>query len=63
MNDLNKQIIRDVEWGKTIKKNMSSQNLFYSKHQSKYQVLKELRSNFINNFKLKLPRERKISVI
>ena len=63
LNDLNKQIIRDVEWGKTIKKNMSSQNLFYSKHQSKYQVLKELRSNFINNFKLKLPRERKISVI
>ena len=63
LNDLNKQIIRDVEWGKTIKKNMSSQNLLYSKHQSKYQVLKELGSNFINNFKLKLPRERKISVI
>ena len=49
--------------GKTIKKNMNSQNLLYSKHQHKYKVSKELESNFINNFKLKLPRERKISAI
>lgn len=64
MNDLNRRIISDVGWGNnTIRKNMSSQNILYSKHQNKNQLFKELGNSFINNFKLKLPRERKTKIL
>jgi hypothetical protein len=64
MNDLNRRIISDVGWGNnTIRKNMSSQNILYSKHQKKNQLFKELGNSFINNFKLKLPRERKTKIL
>ena len=64
MNDFNKMILNDIGWGNnTMRKNASSQNLLVSKHQSKFQVFKELGNSFMNNFKLKLPRERKTSIL
>ena len=64
INDLNRMIVNDVKWGSfTIRKNISSQNVLFSKHKSQSQIFKELGNNFYNNFKLKLPRERKASVL
>ena len=64
LNDFNKMILNDIGWGNnTMRKNASSQNLLVSKHQSKLQVFKELGNSFMNNFKLKLPRERKTSIL
>ena len=64
LNDLNKKIIRDVGWGNdTSKKNSSSQNIIKPKQYNKSQIFRELGNNFLNNFKLKLPRDRKTSVL
>lgn len=64
LNAFNKLIINDIGWGNNIiKRNMSNQNLLYSKHQSKYQIIKELGNNHITNFKLKLPRSRKTNIL
>ena len=64
LNDLNKKIIRDVGWGNdTSKKNSSCQNIIKPKQYNKSQIFRELGNNFLNNFKLKLPRERKTSVL
>lgn len=63
MNELNKKIITNNGWGsKIIKKNGSYENLLFSKHQTKYQVVRELGSNILNSIKVKLPRNRKINI-
>ena len=63
LNDLNKDIISDMEWGaKTIKKNNSNQNILFPKHQTKSRLVKELPINLNKNFKIKLPRERKSNI-
>ena len=62
LNEFNKKIITNSEWGnKTMKKNMSSGNVF-SKHQTKYQALREFESNLFSRIKVKLPRDRKINI-
>ena len=63
LNDLNKKIISDVGWGNnTTKNNTNTKNIINSKHQNKSQIFKELGNNFFNNFKIKLPRERKTKI-
>ena len=63
LNEFNKKIITNMGWGsKTMRKNMSSGNLLYSKHQTKYQAIRELGSNLLNGIKVKLPRNRKINL-
>ena len=63
LNDLNKKIISDVGWGNnTMKNNTNTKNIINSKHQNKSQIFKELGNNFFNNFKIKLPRERKTKI-
>ena len=63
LNDLNKRIISDVGWGSNIsQKNTSSQNLLHSKRHNKSQMFRELGNNFLKNFKIKLPRERKTNI-
>ena len=63
LNEFNKKILTSKGWGtKTMSKNMSTGNLLFSKHQTRYQALKELGSNLLNGIKVKLPRERKVDV-
>ena len=62
LNDLNKQIIKDKNWGSSsLRKYVDKQNLFLSKRQNKSQIFKVLRKNMFNNTKLKQLRERKAS--
>ena len=62
LNEFNKKIITNSEWGnKTMRKNMSSGNVF-GKHLTKYQALRELGSNLFSRIKVKLPRDRKINL-
>ena len=62
LNEFNKKIITNSEWGnKTMRKNMSSGNVF-GKHLTKYQALRELGSNLFSRIKVKLPRDRKINI-
>ena len=62
LNEFNKKIITNSEWGnKSMRKNMSSGNVF-GKHQTKYQALRELGSNLFSRIKVKLPRDRKINI-
>ena len=63
LNEFNKKIISTKGWGnKTISKNMSTGNLLFSKHLTKYQALRELGSNLLNGIKVKLPRDRKVDI-
>ena len=63
LNEFNKKIILSKGWGtKTLSKNMSTGNLLFSKHQTKYQILRELGSTLLNRIKTKLPRERKVDI-
>ena len=63
LNEFNKNIITSKGWGnKTMRKNMSSENLLFSKHQSKYQAIRELGSKVLNSLKVKMPRSRKINI-
>lgn len=63
LNEFNKKIISSQGWGnKTMSKNMSTGNLLYSKHHTRYQALRELGSSLLNGIKVKLPRDRKIDV-
>ena len=63
LNDFNKKIITNKGWGnKTMRKNMSSENLLFSKHQTKYQAIRELGSKILNSLKVKMPRSRKINI-
>ena len=63
LNELNKNIMTNKGWGsKTMSKNMSSENLLFSKHQTKYQAIREIGNKILNNIKVKLPRSRKINI-
>jgi hypothetical protein len=63
LNEFNKKIISNQGWGnKTMSKNMSTGNLLYSKHHTRYQALRELGSSLLNGIKVKLPRDRKVDV-
>ena len=63
LNEFNKKIISTKGWGtKTMSKNMSTGNLLFSKHQTRYQALRELGSNLLNGIKVKLPRDRKVEL-
>ena len=63
LNEFNKKILSNQGWGnRTISKNMSTGNLLYSKHHTRYQALRELGSNLLNGIKVKLPRDRKVDV-
>ena len=63
LNDLNKKIINDVGWGDNIlQNNNSNQNILHSKHHNRSQIFRKLGKNFLNNFKIKLPRERKTNI-
>jgi hypothetical protein len=62
-NEFNKKIISTKGWGnKTLSKNMSTGNLHFGKHLTKYQALRELGSNLLNGIKVKLPRNRKVDI-
>ena len=63
LNEFNKKIITNMGWGnKSMRKNMSSENILLSKHQTKYQAIREFGSNILNRIKVKLPRNRKINI-
>ena len=63
LNEFNKKILSTKGWGnKTLSKNMSTGNLLFSKHQTRYQALRELGSNLLNGIKVKLPRDRKVDI-
>ena len=63
VNELNKKIITNNGWGnKTMRKNMSTGNLLFSKHQTRYQAIREIGNNILNSIKVKLPRNRKIKI-
>ena len=60
LNDFNKKIITNKEWGtKTMRKNMSSENILYNNQQTKYPNIRELGIHLLNGIKVKFPRERK----
>ena len=67
LSEFNKNILASADWGneKNIKDNkQKTGNSFYSlsKHQSKYQALRELGSNILNGIKVKYPRNRKVDL-
>ena len=63
LNDFNKKIITNSGWGrKSITKSMSSGNFLFSKHQTKYQAIREFGNNILNKIKVKLPRNRKVNL-
>ena len=60
LNDFNKNIITNKAWGtKTMRKNMSSENILYNNRQTKYPNIRELGIHLLNGIKVKFPRERK----
>ena len=63
LNEFNKKIITNSEWGrKSMSKNMSNGNFLFSKHQTKYQAIREFGNNILTKLKYKLPRNRKINI-
>ena len=62
--DFNKKILSNKKWGNEISQNINNNiNTVYSKHQSKIQILRELGSNILSGFKIKLPRNRKVDLV
>ena len=67
LSEFNKNILTSTDWGaekSTKENNQKTLNSFYSlsKHQSKYQALRELGSNILNGIKVKYPRNRKVDL-
>ena len=63
LNEFNKNIVINKGWGtKTMRKNMSSENLLFGKHQTKYQAIREIGHNILNGIKVRMPRSRKINL-
>ena len=53
LNEFNKNIVTNKGWGnKTMRKNMSSENLLFGKHQTKYQAIREIGHNILNGIKV-----------
>ena len=63
-NEFNSDILSSDGWGTAKEKRESSENtkFLYSKHRTRYQVLRELGSNILTGTKIKLPRDRKVEV-
>jgi hypothetical protein len=65
-NDFNKKIMITAGWGNDTHDNMNEfkekNNVVYSRHITKQQVLRELGSNILSGIKVRLPRERKVDI-
>lgn len=61
---LNKDILTDANWGNKIggEKEDKQENIFFAKHYTKQQVMRELGSSFLSGMKVKLPRVRKVEI-
>jgi len=63
---LNKDILTDANWGNKIgvggEKEEKQENIFFAKHHTKQQVMRELGSSFLSGMKVKLPRVRKVEI-
>ena len=61
---LNKDILTDANWGNKIggEKEDKQENIFFAKHHTKQQVMRELGSSFLSGMKVKLPRVRKLEI-
>jgi hypothetical protein len=61
---LNKDILTDTNWGNKIggEKEDKQENIFFAKHHTKQQVMRELGSSFLSGMKVKLPRVRKVEI-
>ena len=67
--EFNKNIMNSREWGNDFSSKKSSNkmgyddnNIIYSRHMTKQQVLRELGSNILSGIKIKLPRRRKVEL-
>jgi len=60
----NKDILTDANWGNKIggEKEDKQENIFFAKHHTKQQVMRELGSSFLSGTKVKLPRVRKVEI-
>ena len=69
-SEFNKKIMNSREWGNDFssKKNSNNtgfddnNNMIYSRHKTKHQILRELGSNILSGIKIKLPRDRKVDI-
>ena len=65
-NSLNlyKEILTDGNWGNQIGggKKEQNENIIYSRHHTKQQVLRELGSNILSGIKVRLPRDRRVEL-
>lgn len=61
---LNKDILTDSNWGNKIggEKGDKQENIFFAKHHTKHQAMRELGSSFLSGMKVKLPRVRKVEI-
>ena len=59
-----KEILTDGNWGNQIGggKKDQNENIIYSRHHTKQQVLRELGSNILSGIKVRLPRDRKVEL-
>ena len=64
LTNLNKDILTDGNWGNQIGggKKDQNENIIYSRHHTKQQVLRELGSTILSGIKVKLPRDRKVEL-
>jgi hypothetical protein len=64
LTNLNKDILTDGNWGNQIGggKKDQNENIIYSRHHTKQQVLRELGSNILSGIKVKLPRDRRVEL-
>ena len=64
-NDFNKKIMVNKGWGNdtvNLSEYKDKNNMVYSRHITKQQVLRELGSNILSGIKVRLPRERKVDI-
>lgn len=64
LTNLNKDILTDGNWGNQIGggKKDQNENVIYSRHHTKQQVLRELGSNILSGIKVRLPRDRRVEL-
>ena len=65
LNDFNKKIMITSGWGNDtgeMSQYKDKNNVVYSRHMTKQQVLRELGSNILSGIKIRLPRDRKVDI-
>ena len=64
VTNLYKEILTDGNWGNQIGggKKDQNENIIYSRHHTKQQVLRELGSNILSGIKVRLPRDRRVEL-